>query len=528
MKLKKTVLLFSLLLFALVSLQSQEITWADQIAPIMYKNCGSCHHDGGIAPFSLTDYQTAAAWAPLIEPAVNTGKMPPWPPDTGYRHFAFERTISDDEKMAILDWIATGTQPGDLGQTPPVPDYPEGGMLPGTPSLVLQIPTYTVQAQNQDEYRCFVIPNAVLQDKYVTSWEIVPGNRSIVHHVVVYQDESGECAALDAATPGPGYSCFGGACNSAGIFGAWAPGGNPLVYPEGMGVRLKAGADIVIELHYPAGSFGQTDSTRIHFFFAPQSTGMREVKFDAVADPWQTIQNGPFIIPANQVKTFNTKLNINFGQDITLLRVLPHMHLLGKSAKAWLIEPGGAEVPLIHIPKWDFHWQGMYAFPQPLRIKTGSQLFTQFTYDNTALNPENPNSPPQTVTYGESTTDEMLFLFVEYTAYQPGDENIVLDSSFVTPVLEIPRQSRSAELFPCQPNPVSDYTLIPFYLAEKQEVSISIFDATGRKIAQPLPHSILPGGQHTVELRQKLSPGIYFVRLTCENGGQKSSKFVVE
>jgi hypothetical protein len=525
---KKPVLLLFTLFSGFGFLHSQELTWSEHIAPIMYKNCGSCHHDGGVAPFSLTDYQTAVNWASLIELAVSTDHMPPWPPDPEYRHFAFERTISPDEKFAILEWIATGAHAGDLSQTPPAPEYPEGGMLPGTPDLVLQIPTYTVQAQNQDEYRCFVIPNAVLQDKFVTSWEIVPGNRSIVHHVVVYQDETNQCAALDAATPGPGYSCFGGACSNAKIFGAWAPGGNPLVYPESMGIRLKAGADIVIEMHYPAGSAGQVDSTRIHLFFAPQSTGMREVQFDAVADPWQTIQNGPFIIPANQVKTFNTKLNINFGTDITLLRVLPHMHLLGKSMKSWLVEPGGAQVPLIHIPEWDFHWQGMYAFPQPVRIKNGSQLFTQFTYDNTIMNPDNPNSPPQTVGYGESTTDEMLFLFVEYATYQPGDENIVLDSSFITPVFEAPRHSAGAELFPCQPNPVSDFTLIPFYLAEKQEVSIRIFDATGREIAQPLPHSVLPAGRHSVALRQKLSPGIYFVRLGCENGEQKSSKFVVE
>ncbi len=528
MKRIQLILLTFLFLFPLLSLSAQEITWAEHIAPIMYKNCGSCHNDGGVAPFSLTDYETAKAWASLIEWAVNTGHMPPWPPDPEYRHFAFERTISEEEKTAILEWIATGTQSGDLSQTPPVPDYPEGAMLPGTPDLILQIPTYTVQAQGQDEYRCFVIPDAVLQDKYVTHWEIVPGNRSIVHHVVVYQDESGQCAALDAATPGPGYSCFGGACNSAEIIGAWAPGGNPLVYPENMGIRLKAGSDIVIEMHYPAGSFGQADSTRIHLFFAPQSAGMREVKFDAVADPWQTIQNGPFVIPANQVKTFTTKMNFNFGQDITLLRVLPHMHLLGKSVKAWLVEPNGAEVPLIHIPEWDFHWQGMYAFPQPLRIKNGSKLHTEFTYDNTTMNPNNPNSPPQTVYYGESTTDEMLFLFVEYTPYQPGDENIVLDSSFITPVFEARGGRSTAELLPCQPNPVSDFTMIPFYLSEKQEVSISIFDVTGKEIARPLPHSTLPTGPHSVELRQKLSSGVYFVRLTCENGQIKTSKFVAE
>ena len=525
----KKFCLFLLFFLAFNWLQAQSVTWAKDIAPIMYENCGACHRDGGAGPFSLTDYQSASSYANLIKWAVQTGHMPPWPPDPNYSHFAFERTLTDAERNAIIDWVDMGVPSGDLSQTPPVPDYPEGAELPGTPSMILQIPTYTVQALNEDEYRCFVIPSNLVQDKFVTSWEIVPGNRSVVHHVLVFQDLSGQCAAADAATPETGYTCFGGACFNAKIIGAWAPGGNPLVYPPGMGVRFKAGSDIIIQMHYPAGTYGQVDSTQIRLYFAPQNTGMREVFFTAVADPWSSNQSGAFIIPANQIKTFNTQFNFNYNYDFSLLRVMPHMHLLGQSMKAWLKDPDGNEVPLIHIPEWDFHWQGMYAYPKPVHIKDGSKLFTQFTYNNTASNPNNPNTPPKLVGYGESTTDEMLFLFVEYVLYQTVDENIVLDSSALTSVQEVSGTAqRSFELGPCQPNPVSDFTQIPFYLPENQRISLQVLDLTGREVAVPLAETAYPAGGHVVSFQQKLSPGIYFMQLVCENGVRKSSKFVVQ
>ncbi len=503
-------------------------TWAGGIAEIFYQECGSCHNDSGVAPFALTDYQEVKQKGNLIQWALETGHMPPWPPNPSYRKFAYQRTLTDQQKTDLISWIGAGMPSGDLAQTPPVPDYPTGGDLPGTPDLVLKIPTYTVQNPNGDEYRCFVIPNAVTQDKFVTAWEIVPGNREIVHHVVVFQDETNQCLLNDLATPEPGYVCFGGACNNAEMIGVWAPGGNPLVYPQGFGMKLKGNADIIIQMHYPDGSAGQVDSTEIHLFFAPQNTGMREVLFDIVADPFSTIQNGPFIIPGNTVKTFNTSLTLDQGVDFTLLRVLPHMHLLGKSVKAWVEPPGGGEVPLIHIPQWDFHWQGMYTFQQLLRLKNNSKIKTEFIYDNTVMNPNNPNSPPKLVAYGEATTDEMLFLFIEYTLYQPGDENILMDSTLLTPVRYLAGGQTGAMLFATQPNPVNDHAAIPFYLPESQRVSVSIFDVNGREVDRPLPETLLPQGYHQANFYGHLSAGLYFVRLACENGGVKTSKFVVK
>ncbi len=517
-----------MLLFAAALSNAQDYTWAEHIAPIVYKKCASCHRNDGIAPFSMTSYEDAKNVAIAIKSAIESKHMPPWPPDPSYNRLAHERILTDEEKTAIFEWIAMGTASGNLSQVPPLPDFPENGDLPGTPDLVLQIPTYTIQATTEDEYRCFSIKNTLTQDAFITAWEVVPGNRSAVHHVLVYQDETGQCASLDAANSEPGYQCFGSACDGAEPFGAWAPGGNPLTYPPGMGIRLKAGVDVIIEMHYPKGNAGEVDSTELHFFLSP-AAGMREVFFDAVADPWETNLNPPFTIPANQVKTFNTRLNFNFGADFTLLRVMPHMHLLGKSMEAWLDTPtpGVDTLKIIKIPKWDFHWQGMYALPKLVRIKNGTKLNTRFTYDNTTANPNNPNFPPQTVFYGEATTDEMLFLFVEYLDYQPGDENIIFDSTaLISPAVEVPGEAHSsAMLLPCQPNPVRDFMSIPFYLPGTEEVSLEIFDLHGKLVATPLAKTSLPGGNHSVDFRGKLSPGLYFVQMACGSGARKTSKF---
>lgn len=509
-------------------LRAQDVTWAEDAAPIFFENCASCHRDGGIAPFSLTTYESAEANASLIKWSLETGHMPPWPPDPNYQHHAFERTITDEEKETLIKWVDLGAAPGNLANAPAPPVFPDEGDLPGNPDLVLQIPTYTSQAAGADEYRCFVFKNPLTEDRYVSAWEIVPGNREIVHHVVAFQDESGQCAAADDATPEPGYICFGNSCAGAEMFGAWAPGGNPLTYPPGTGIRLKAGADIVIQLHYPAGSVGETDSTKIHFFFTPTNNGIREVKFATVADPWTTNLNTPFVIPPNTIKTFHTRLDLNFGIDFTILRVMPHMHLLGKSMKAWAKFPDGSIQPLISIPQWDFHWQGMYAFPKLLRIPNGSKLETEFVYDNTTSNPYNPNSPPKTVYYGEETTDEMLFLFMEYLPYQPGDENIVMDSSMLTAVFEPSGNDFPGELSGISPNPVEDKLELTFTLNTSTTISVEIVNLMGLVQHKPVSAERFTEGKHRLELNVDLSPGLYFVVLRNADGQLKSAKFVAK
>ncbi len=420
----KKLLTLSFSLLATVAL-GQTPTYNSDVSCILYEHCTTCHHSGGIAPFGLMDYSEASAAAYGVYQAVNAGTMPPWPPSTEFNQLAHERLLTEDEINVISDWVNGGTPEG-IGTPPQAPVYTTGESIT-SPDLVLQMQQYTISTNGNDVYRCFVIPTGLSEDVFITEIEIVPGNREAVHHVLLFQDGTNTPIQLDANDPGPGYTSFGGTGSSASeLIGGWVPGQGHKVYPSGMGVRLPAGANVIMQVHYPATVNGQLDQTKVNIKY---TTGfVREV---VIASPLNhfTLNEGQLIIPANQVRTFTCEYNVPSQYDITVLDVSPHMHLLGKSISAWAVTPNNETIPFIEIQDWDFHWQGFYDFRNPIKVPGGSTLFSTATYDNTSNNPNNPNNPPQLVTAGEATTEEMMLVFFSYTLYFPGDENIVIDGS---------------------------------------------------------------------------------------------------
>ncbi|OWY23393.1 hypothetical protein C7N43_03295 [Sphingobacteriales bacterium UPWRP_1] len=416
---------FLLLACCLQGLIAQTPTWSEHIAPILYTNCTKCHHNGGIAPFSLLTYADAYDHQYMIAIETAEKHMPPWPPDKQYVHYTDERVLCDDEIAIIQQWLEGGAPEGDPALAPAPPVYNNQSVL-GTPDLSVTIPNYTVQLTT-DEYRCFAIPSNLLQNRYITAIEVVPGNPEIVHHVLVFYDTSGDCAGLDAADPLPGYAGFGGVgSNSAVLIGLWAPGALPYYYPSGMGSNLPANSYIVLQVHYPAGSQGNQDNTTVNFKLS-NAPGTRNASIAPVLNHTTSLTNGPLVIPANTVKTFYASFNVPF--NATILSVAPHMHLVGTSIKSYAVTPTQDTIPLIDIPHWDFHWQGQYTFTKAIKIPAGSVLKAEAVYDNTIANPHNPNNPPQPVSAGEATTDEMMLVFFTYLSYQTGDENIVLDTN---------------------------------------------------------------------------------------------------
>ena len=418
---RKFLLFTVVVLFAQLAKASNP-TWAQDVAPILYAHCTSCHNPGSIAPFSLLTYSDAYTHASLINNDLTQGIMPPWPPDTAYSRFLHERILSASEIALIEQWTTNGKAEGNIALAPSQPTYATGSQL-GTVSLSVQIPTYTVSGTG-DVYRNFPIASGLAQDMYVTALEVVPGNASIVHHVLVYQDTTNVPATKDASDPGPGYTDAGGTGSNASVLlNGWAPGATPYYTPVGTGFRLPAHTNIVVQVHYPNGSQGQSDSTRINFTLTP--IAQRNISVQPILNYISDMTNGPINIPANTTKTYYEKYTL--PATVTVLGVFPHMHLVGKSIKSWAIPTAGDTVPLINIPNWNFHWQGTYVFPNALRIPSGTSLQASAYYDNTANNPNNPNTPPQTVTAGEATTNEMMVVFFSYLSYQSGDTNIIID-----------------------------------------------------------------------------------------------------
>ncbi len=474
---KKNLLLFFLLLFTARSFSQ---TWADNIAPILYANCASCHRPGGIAPFSLLTYSDAFTYRVSISAAVSTKKMPPWPPNDNYVHFTNARVLSTADITAIVNWVNNGAPSGNLSNAPPPPPAPVSTL--GIPDTVLKMPDYISTAATGDVYQCFVLPLRLSNGRFISAAEVVPGNSSIVHHVLLYQDTTANHAAqlLDNAYPGPGYTSFGGiGVNSAILLDAWVPGSVTKKLPFIFGKRIYPNSDLVIQVHYPAGSNGQLDSTKVRLYYN-NNAGARDVRIDPILYHYAPVLvNGPLSIPANTIKTFEERFTLPAVYKATVLTVAPHMHLVGQTIKSFANKPNGDTIRLIDIPHWDFHWQGQYYFQRPVIVDGGSTIRAFATYDNTSSNPNNPNNPPQNVNLGEQTTDEMMLVYFAYTAYQAGDENIIMDSSLlITPIGGANIVVKALKIFP---NPGSDQ--LQFKNPEQHQYGmLTVWDMAGKKM----------------------------------------------
>ncbi len=513
---------FVFLLFAFISFFSKaQLTYKD-VAGIFYSRCTSCHHENQ-HPQSMMNYSETLPWTTSIQADLNSGKMPPWSPDTTYTRFFHERIITASEKNTILNWISSGAQKGDTTLAPPAPTYTQY-QLYGTPDLILKIPAFTSNASSVDAYDCFALPTGLAADRIIRAYEVVPGNASIVHHVVIKVDTTGSVSS----------DLSGGCFTEPGSFdlGVFAPGAAPTIFPGQaplkMGIRLKAGSKIVLQIHYPSGTAGQQDSTQIRFYFYPvTATGIRNV---FVTTP---LQNWSMAIPANTTTTFTAKYPSSGGLTvpISVYSTFPHSHLICKSMLV-NADNGTTTIPLIRINKWDFNWQGFYTFPNLVKIPVGYTLKSSHLFDNTTNNPNNPSSPPQLVTAGTSTTNEMLFDSFMYLVYQAGDETINIGSLFANDTLLNPAATSVNEISGSYvssysyPNPFSEYVRIGYELNRPADVSISVYNIYGSEVKNIISQ-YNPAGTYSVvwdgrnESGTKVTPGIYFY--TIHAGKSQSS-----
>jgi hypothetical protein len=421
----RTSLPFALLPLLAAPAWAQAPTWADDVACIIHTHCTPCHFDGGPGHFTLSTWEEAYMWRNDIAALTQSGLMPPWPPDPEYRSLAHERVLTQGEIDLIAAWVQAGAPEGDPASAP-APPVPPSGWAISDPDLTAVMPEFVVPPSTSDLYRCFVLEVDNPTDRHIIELEVVPGNREVVHHVLVFQDTSGQARVLDQNEPGPGYTSFGGiGVPSAKLVGVWVPGAEPFRTAPGMGIPLLADADLVIQVHYPAGSDAQLDSTRVNLRLsdAPQ---LRSLSIDPILDHLITITNGPLVIPPGQVRTFHAEFTSPIPATITAIG--PHAHLVCTSMRAFAVVPGGDTIPLVDIPQWDFRWQDMYRFRQPIFLPAGTVLHGEATYDNTSANPNNPNDPPQWVFLGEATTDEMMLFYFAWTFGTPSDNTIVVDT----------------------------------------------------------------------------------------------------
>lgn len=523
----KNLLLILLLPCCMMQLVSaQNVTYSEDIAPIIYKNCTSCHRAGEIAPFPLTNYAEVSAWAGMIKYVTEIRYMPPWKPEIGYQEYQKENYLTDAQIQLIADWVADGSPQGDPNLEPPVPIFPSGSQV-GTPDLVLSFAeSYTHQGNNTDEYRYFVLPTGLTQDKDLVALELRPGNKKIVHHTLIWEDTTGAAAADDAATPLYGYSGNSGtsaSINSAQLPG-YVPGQKTNVYTNGMAMKLHAGSDLKLQMHYAPTPTDETDSTTINLFFA-DAPATRFVQSYVMLPTNNILTNGPFIMPPNQVKKFHGEFTVPF--NVSLLGIAPHSHLLSKSWEVYAVTPANDTINLIKINDWDFNWQGAYMFERLIVLPVGSVIHAYAEYDNTVNNPLNPNSPPIQVSWGEGTSDEMYYLPVLFLPYQQGDENIVFEDS-TTAINDNRFFTVKDELYPVAPNPANDKVKIGFTLATGNNINLKLYDMTGKEVLVVANKQFHLPGLHSKDVDlSNLPSGVYNILLEVQGAERQVQQLVI-
>jgi mono/diheme cytochrome c family protein len=383
-----------------------EVTYTQHIARIVQDNCQSCHRPGQVAPFSLTNYDEVKTWATEVNAYTQSRLMPPWKAAPGYGKFKHVRRVSEEQLELIDRWVKGGTLEGPQADMPPNPTFNDQWAL-GEPDLVLEMPEeYTIAPEGEDDYRHFIIPTSFDKSMFVKATDVIPGNRKTVHHVIAFVDTSGKARELDAADPGPGYTRFGdvGFEPVSGL-GGWAPGSEPATTPVGTGFWLPPGADIVLQVHYYRTGIEEKDRTKVGLYFSEHP--------NPVAMEMGIAINPKFMIPAG-ANRHKVEACWAVEKPVYAVSVAPHMHLLGKEMKVMATLPCGRVEQLIWIQDWDFNWQGSYEFETPMLFPAGTKVDVVAYFDNSADNPNNPNSPPKPVGWGEKTTDEMCIAFVAH------------------------------------------------------------------------------------------------------------------
>ena len=411
-----------------VSTRAATPTFNHDIAPILYQNCASCHRPGQVAPFSLLTYQDAAKRASLIAAVTANRYMPPWKAEPGWGRFQDERRLSDQQIASLREWAKAGAPEGDPRQKPVPPEFPSG-WLAGKPDAVLTTAKpFDVPADGRDVFQCFVVPLDFGAERYVRTVEFHPGNPKVVHHALFFLDMSGEARRLDAAAGGSGYPCFGGPrIVPAGGLGGWAPGATPEPLPAGMGHVVEKGADLVIQIHYHPDGKPETDRSELGLTFTDESRkgltnftlGPRRIDLPAGASRVEISDSG--VLP----------------QDVELIGITPHAHWLCKEMKVEATLPDGKVEPLIWIKDWDFNWQGTYRYAAPMKLPKGTRVDMHYVYDNSEANPHNPSHPPKRVRFGEQTTDEMGFAFLQVALPSREDVPAFRKAALVSRILQM-------------------------------------------------------------------------------------------
>jgi hypothetical protein len=394
---------------AKASKEGAKVSYAEQIAPLLIDNCVTCHRTGGIAPWQMANYDTIKGFAPMIREVVRTRRMPPWHADPHVGTWDGDRSLTSAEKETLVHWIEAGAPRGkgpdplaDLHKT-----WSEWAF--GKPDMVIEVPAYDVPATGIVDYQRYVVPNTLGRDVWVRATDVIPGERTVVHHVIigVYDPKIADerMRMIKASSPS---------------LGAYVPGNGPTMYPQDTGVLVRKDQAFAFQVHYTTSGKPAHDVTRFGLYFR-DSAPTYEFKTVALANP-------NLKIPPNTKEHAET-IAQQFPRDMIIYRLTPHAHYRGRASEFVAIYPDGKQETLLSVPKYDFNWQTTYTLKTPKQVPAGTKIVHTTVYDNSSQNPANPD-PNRTVPWGEQSFDEMLYGVVQFRELTPiGSDPVKVSSN---------------------------------------------------------------------------------------------------
>jgi hypothetical protein len=404
-------------------------TFYKDVLPILQNRCQECHRPGEIGPMPLLTYQQARPWAAAIKESVRLRKMPPWFADPHYGKFANDRSLNQDQIDTLAAWADKGAKPGEPKDAPAPRQFLEGWNIP-QPDLVLQMAQpFPIPAKADVDYQYVVLPTSFTEDKWVRMAETRPSDRSVVHHLVVFVRDPKSPWLRGEAQPGiPFVPPKGGKRNDIGgegneILTVYTPGMVPDVLKPNQARLIKAGSDLVLQIHYTSKDKPAQDQTKVGLVFAKEPPTERVMSVP--------LSNSRFVIPPGD-PNFEVEAKGRPLNPTKVVSFFPHMHVRGKDFEYRLVSATGEITTLLRVPKYDFNWQLAYKPVEDVAIPAGAHFEYTAHFDNSPNNPANPD-PKAEVRFGEQSWEEMAIGFMDLAVDAKADMRSVFMPRPATP-----------------------------------------------------------------------------------------------
>lgn len=390
----------------------QQVTYAEDIAPILEEKCASCHRPEGIGPWAMTSHAMVQGFSPMIREVILTKRMPPWHADPKINSFKHDMSLSIEEAQKIVSWIDAGAV--NNSSTDPLSHVAERDTdwELGTPDLVLELPAFTVPATGTLDYQILTVDNPMDHDIWVRAVQIVPSDRQVLHHAIATFGPKDFDSGIDLGSP------IGEALFQSQLM-TFVPGNELYKYPQGTGVLVPAGSTFFSQMHYTTYGRETTDQTKIGLYFS-------EVEPEFTLQHYAML-NADIRIPPGEAN-YEAGAYYEFQKDAVIYALFPHAHYRGRSSNFVVITPDGAEETLLSVPNYDFNWQRYFQLAEPRVVQAGSRLIHHTTYDNSAQNLSNPDST-KLVRFGEQTWQEMLYGGVSFRFLNKEDDVHEIDTA---------------------------------------------------------------------------------------------------